>query len=57
MMALFRGAFGLFRNTTGHRNVEFPDPDYAVEVVALADLLHRILDQITERPDSAPAGR
>jgi uncharacterized protein (TIGR02391 family) len=54
MMALFRGAFGTFRNATGHRQVEFPDPDYAVEVVALADLLHRILDQVEARLSPSP---
>jgi hypothetical protein len=51
-MALFRGALGTFRNATGHKRIEFPDIDYAWEIVSLADLLHRILDQVEARSAS-----
>jgi uncharacterized protein (TIGR02391 family) len=54
MVALFRGAFGLFRNPPGHRRVEYPDPDYASEVLGLADLLYRILDQVEDRLRASP---
>jgi uncharacterized protein (TIGR02391 family) len=49
MMALFRGAIGVFKNPSSHRQVEFSDPTAASEVVLLADLLLRMLDQIETR--------
>lgn len=52
MMALFRGAIGVFKNPSSHRQVEFSDPTAASEVVLLADLLLRMLDQIDARLSS-----
>ena len=45
MMALFWGAIGVFKNPVSHRQVEYDDPTLASEVILLADLLLRILDQ------------
>jgi uncharacterized protein (TIGR02391 family) len=49
VMALFRGAIGVFKNPSSHRQVEFDDPTAASEVVLLADLLLRLLDQTEKR--------
>ena len=51
-MELFAGAIGLFKNPTSHRNVEYDNPTVAAEVILLADLLMRLLDQ---NPASAGA--
>jgi uncharacterized protein (TIGR02391 family) len=54
VMALFRGAIGTFKNPTSHRPVEYDDPTLASEIVLLADLLLRLLDQIeTDRASGA----
>jgi uncharacterized protein (TIGR02391 family) len=45
MSALFAGAIGMFKNPTSHREVDFDDPTEAAEIVLVADLLMRILDQ------------
>jgi uncharacterized protein (TIGR02391 family) len=55
VMALFRGAIGVFKNPSSHRQVEFDDPTAASEVVLLADLLLRLLDQ-TERRITGSSG-
>jgi uncharacterized protein (TIGR02391 family) len=45
MMALFRGAIGVFKNPSSHRAADYGlDPVQASEVVLLADLLLRLLD-------------
>jgi uncharacterized protein (TIGR02391 family) len=49
VMSLFRGAIGLFKNPSSHREVEFEDPTFAAEVVLLADLLLRLLDEADGR--------
>jgi uncharacterized protein (TIGR02391 family) len=49
VMALFQGAIGVFRNPPSHRRVEYGDPTEASEVVLLADLLLRVLDQVERR--------
>jgi uncharacterized protein (TIGR02391 family) len=49
-MALFWGAIGVFKNPTSHRQVEFTDPTFASEVVLLADLLMRMLDEAPAAP-------
>jgi len=55
MMALFRGAIGVFKNPPSHRAVDYGgDPVEASEVVLLADLLLRLLDQAQWRLE-APA--
>ena len=48
-MALFWGAIGVFKNPTSHRQVDYKDPTQAAEVILLADLLLRMLDDIAER--------
>lgn len=53
IMALFRGAIGVFKNPSSHRQVEFEDPTEASEVILLADLLLRMLDRIEQRDSSA----
>lgn len=45
-MELFSGAIGLFRNPPAHREVTFDDPTHAAEVIIVASLLMRILDQV-----------
>lgn len=47
-MALFWGAIGVFKNPSSHRQVDFADPTLASEVILLADLLLRMLDQVAE---------
>ncbi|MDQ4092594.1 MAG: TIGR02391 family protein [Actinomycetota bacterium] len=42
---LFAGALGAFKNPTSHRVVDFDDPAVAADVILLADLLMRLLDQ------------
>jgi uncharacterized protein (TIGR02391 family) len=49
MMELFKGAIGLFKNPTSHRPVNYDDPTLASEVILLADLLLRLLDQVEGR--------
>lgn len=44
-MELFKGAIGLFKNPSSHRPVNYADPTAAAEIVLLADLLLRLLDQ------------
>jgi len=48
-MQLFAGAMGVFKNPTSHRPVNYSDPSAAAEAVLLADLLLRLLDDITPR--------
>ena len=56
MMALFRGAIGVFKNPPSHRAVDYGvDPVQASEVVLLADLLLRLLDDAEAR-NTAPEG-
>ena len=48
-MALFWGAYGVFRNPAAHREVDYEDSTMASEVILLADLLLRMLDAIAKR--------
>lgn len=48
-MALFWGAIGVFKNPSSHRQVDYKDPTQAAEVVLLADLLLRLLDDVEAR--------
>jgi len=45
---LFAGTFGFYRNATGHRQVGI-DPGDAAEIITLASLLMRIVDQRNPR--------
>lgn len=42
---LFAGALGAFKNPTSHRVVDFDDPAVAADIILLADLLMRLLDE------------
>src|SRR5207248_3542012 len=44
--ALFAGAYAVFRNPSGHRDVNFDDVSEAAEMVQTASLLMRMLDRI-----------
>jgi uncharacterized protein (TIGR02391 family) len=48
-MALFWGALGVFKNPTSHRQVDYADATVASEVILLADLLLRMLDDIEKK--------
>jgi uncharacterized protein (TIGR02391 family) len=47
--ALFAGAYAVFRNPSGHRDVDYDDVGEAAEMVQTASLLMRILDRIEAR--------
>jgi uncharacterized protein (TIGR02391 family) len=47
--SLFAGAYAVFRNPAGHREVNFDDVSEAAEMVQTASLLMRILDRIEGR--------
>jgi uncharacterized protein (TIGR02391 family) len=47
--ALFAGAYAVFRNPSGHREVNFDDVAEAAEMVQTASLLMRMLDRIERR--------
>jgi uncharacterized protein (TIGR02391 family) len=48
-MMLFRGAYAVLRNPSGHREVSFDDVTEASEAVMTASLLMRMLDRIEAR--------
>ena len=50
-MMLFRGAYAVLRNPSGHREVSFEDVTEASEAVMTASLLMRMLDKIASRID------
>jgi uncharacterized protein (TIGR02391 family) len=47
--ALFAGAYAVFRNPSGHREVDYDDVVEAAEMVQTASLLMRILDRTEAR--------
>lgn len=47
--AMFAGAYGLLRNPSGHREINFDDISEAAEMVHTASLLMRILDRVEAR--------
>lgn len=49
MLALFKGAIGLFKNPSSHRAVRYDDPAVASDAILLADLLLRLLDRVEAR--------
>jgi uncharacterized protein (TIGR02391 family) len=48
-MALFRGAYAVLRNPSGHREIAFDDVTEAAEAVMTSSLLMRMLDKIEHR--------
>ncbi|HEY2265841.1 MAG TPA: TIGR02391 family protein [Streptosporangiaceae bacterium] len=46
---LFAGAYAVFRNPAGHRQVDYTDLSEAAEAVQTASLLMRILDRVEDR--------
>jgi uncharacterized protein (TIGR02391 family) len=52
-MMLFRGAYAILRNPSGHREVSFDDVTEASEAVMTASLLMRMLDRIEHRIEVA----
>ena len=48
-MNLFQGAYAVFRNPAGHREVNYDDVSEAAEAVATASLLMRVLDRVEAR--------
>jgi uncharacterized protein (TIGR02391 family) len=46
---IFAGAYGMLRNPTGHRQVEYHDISEAGEAVMTASLLMRVLDRVEDR--------
>ncbi len=46
---MFAGAFGVYRNSTGHRHVP-TEPEEAVEVIMFASQLLRIVDRLKPQP-------
>jgi uncharacterized protein (TIGR02391 family) len=53
-MALFWGAIGVFKNPPSHRQVDYKDPTQAADVILLADLLLRMLDDVEARREPKP---
>jgi uncharacterized protein (TIGR02391 family) len=53
MRALFGGAYGVLRNPSGHREVDYDDIGEAAEAVTAASLLMRILDRVERRLTAA----
>ncbi|HVS86042.1 MAG TPA: TIGR02391 family protein [Gaiellaceae bacterium] len=51
--ALFAGAYAVFRNPAGHREVDYDDIGEAAEAVQTASMLMRILDRIEKRIEQA----
>ena len=47
--ALFAGAYAVFRNPSGHREVNYDDVTEAAEMVHTASVLMRILDRVEAR--------
>ena len=54
---LFRGALGLFKNPLSHRYLDTLGPEEALEALALASLLLRLLDQSERRVVLAGRGQ
>lgn len=52
LRALFAGAYGVFRNPAGHREINYDDVIEAAEAVQTASLLMRLLDKIEHRLSS-----
>jgi hypothetical protein len=46
---LFAGAYAVFRNPAGHRQVDHVDLSEAAEAVQISSLLMRVLDRVEDR--------
>jgi hypothetical protein len=44
-MELLAGSIGLFKKPSSHRGVDYADPVVATEIILLADLPLRLLDE------------
>lgn len=53
--ALYRGAIGLFKNPLSHRFLDIDDRQRAFELLTLASLLLRLIDEMTTVPALSPA--
>ncbi len=56
-MELFSGAYGVFRNPSGRREVEYVDPANVSRIVLLADLLLHLLDRVEDKRGHATHGK
>jgi uncharacterized protein (TIGR02391 family) len=47
---LFKGAIAFFKNSSSHRTINYEDPLIAIEIIAFADLLLKILSTAQAKP-------
>jgi uncharacterized protein (TIGR02391 family) len=52
--SIFAGAYGVLRNPTGHREVDYGDIAEAADAVHTASLLMRMLDRVEARLAATP---